>query len=206
MLGDLKLYQFQGSGNCYKVRLALHQLGRSFSTVEVDVAGGETRTPAFLKLNPAGKVPLLDLGGGRRLSESNAILLHFAEGTALLPTDRFERAKAYQWLFWEQYSHEPCIAVARSLMHFLGKSAEDEPRLPGLWEKGRAALELMQNVLSTRAFFAGGRYSMADIALYAYTHVAHEGGFDLEPYPAIRAWMERVAAQPLHIPIDYVIR
>lgn len=206
MLGDLKLYQFQGSGNCYKVRLALHQLGRSFSAIEVDVAGGETRTPAFLKLNPAGKVPLLDLGGGRRLSESNAILMHFAEGTPLLPTDRFERAKAYQWLFWEQYSHEPCIAVARYLMHFLGKSAEDEPRLPALWEKGRAALELMQTTLSARAFFAGGRYSVADIALYAYTHVAHEGGFDLEPYPAIRAWMERVAAQPLHIPIDHVFR
>ncbi len=206
MLGDLKLYQFQESGNCYKVRLALHQLGRSFSTVDVDVAGGETRTPAFLKLNPAGKVPLLDLGGGRRLSESNAILLHFAEGTALLPTDRFERAKAYQWLFWEQYSHEPCIAVARSLIRFLGKSVEDEPRLPALWERGRAALELMQTTLSSRAFFAGGRYSVADIALYAYTHVADEGGFDLEPYPAIRAWMERVAAQPLHIPIDHVFR
>jgi glutathione S-transferase len=206
MLRDLKLYQSQGSGNCYKVRLLLHQLGRSFSCVEVDVAGGGTHAPAFLKLNPAGKVPLLDLGGGRRLSESNAILLHLAEGTPLLPTDVYERAKAYQWMFWEQYSHAPCIAAARHLVHHLGKSAVNEPRLPELWEKGRAVLELMQNALSTRAFFAGGRYSAADIALYAYTHVAEEGGFNLDPYPAIRAWLERVAGQPLHIPMDQVIR
>jgi len=206
MVRELRLYQFQGSGNCYKVRLLLHQLGRPFTCVEIDVPGGETRGPAFLKLNPAGRVPLLDLGGGRRLSESNAILLHLAEGTPLLPTDGFERAKVYQWLFWEQYSHEPYIAVARYLMHFLGKSPVNEPRLAELWEKGRAALELMQTALSTRAFLAGGRYSVADIALYAYTHVAPEGGLGLGSYPAIRAWMERVAAQPRHIPIDHVFR
>lgn len=206
MLRELKLYQNQGSGNCYKVRLLLHQLGRTFSCVEVDVKGGGTRTPAFLKLNPVGKVPLLDMGGGRRLSESNAILLHFAENTALLPKDAFERAKVYQWMFWEQYSHEPYIAVARYLMHYLGRTAADEPRLPGLWEKGSEALAVMQGVLAGRAFFAGGRYSVADIALYAYTHVAAEGGFDLEPYPAVRAWLARVAEQPGHIPIDHVFR
>lgn len=206
MLRELKLYQDQASGNCYKVRLLLHQMGRSFSCVDVDVAGGGTHTPAFLKLNPVGKVPLLDLGGGRRLSESNAILLHFAENTTLLPTDSFERAKVYQWLFWEQYSHEPCIAVARYLMRYLGKTADDEPRLPDLWEKGRAALEVMQGALTGRSFLAGGRYSVADIALYAYTHVADEGGFDLDPYPAVRTWLARVADQPRHIPIDHVIR
>jgi len=206
MLRGLKLYDCQYSGNCYKVRLLLHQLGRSFDRVEVDVKGGGTRTPAFLKLNPVGKVPLLDLGGGRRLSESNAILLYMAEGSPFLPTDSFERAKVYQWLFWEQYSHEPCIAVARHLMRVLGKTPSEEPRLAELWEKGRQALEVMQAHLASRAFLSGGRYSVADIALYAYTHVAHEGGFGLSAYPAIRAWLERVAQQPRHIPIDHVFR
>lgn len=206
MLRELKLYQNQGSGNCYKVRLLLHQLGRTFSCVEVDVAGGGTRTPAFLKLSPAGKVPLLDMGGGRRLSESNAILLHLAENSAFLPKDVFERAKVYQWLFWEQYSHQPSIAAARRIVRFQGKTADDEPRLAALLEKGREALAMMQGVLAGRAFFAGGRYSVADIALYAYTHMAAEGGFDLEPYPAVRAWLARVAEQPGHIAIDHVFR
>jgi len=204
MAEGLTLYSNPGSGNCYKVRLLLHQLGHPFSCVDIDVTKGETRTPEFLKINPAGKVPALDLGDGRTLSESNAIMLYFADGTQYLPDDPFDLAKAHQWLFWEQYSHEPCIAVARYWMHYLGQTEAEAPRLPELWEKGRAALGVMEDHLAKTDFFAAGRYTIADIALYAYTHVAHQGGFDLGPYPAVRAWTGRVAAQPRHITIDDV--
>jgi glutathione S-transferase len=132
-------------------------------------------------------------------------MLYFAEGTQYLPDDPFDLAKVHQWLFWEQYSHEPCIAVARYWMHYLGRTEAEAPRLPELWEKGRAALGVMEEHLAKADFFVAGRYTIADIALYAYTHVAHQGGFDLGPYPAVRAWIGRVADQPRHIAIDDVV-
>jgi glutathione S-transferase len=196
------LYDFLSSGNGYKCRLLLRQLGIPYQRVELDILKGETRTPAFLEKNPNGRVPALELDDGTVLAESNAILFYLAEGTAFLPEDRLGRAQALQWLFFEQYSHEPYIAVARFIRHFL---PEDHPRraeLPRLEERGHAALAVMERHLTDRSFFVADRYTIADIGLYAYTHVAHEGGFDLAPYPAVRGWLARVASQPGHVPID----
>lgn len=198
----LVLHDFLSSGNGYKCRLLLRQLGIPYQRVEHDILAGETRTPAFLAKNPNGRVPALELEGGTVLAESNAIMFYLAEGTPFLPEGRLERAQALQWLFFEQYSHEPYIAVARFIHHFL---PEDHPRraeLPRLLERGHAALAVMEGHLARRPFFVADRYTIADIGLYAYTHVAGEGGFDLEPYPAVRAWLARVASQPGHIAID----
>jgi glutathione S-transferase len=192
----MKLYDFLPSGNGYKVRLLLAQLGIPFQLVERDVIKGETRTPEFLAINPNGRIPVLELDDGRRLAESDAILYYLAEGTAFLPTDRFARAETLQWMFFEQYSHEPYIAVARFWRHYLGKPVDDERM-----DRGRQALGVMEQHLARRRFFVADRYGIADIALYAYTHVADEGGFDLAPYPAVRAWLARVAAEPGHVPI-----
>jgi glutathione S-transferase len=197
----LRLYDFLSSGNGYKCRLLLHQLGAPFERVELDILKGETRTPGFLAKNPNGRVPALELEDGTVLAESNAILFYLAEGTPFLPEGRLERAQALQWLFFEQYSHEPFVAVARFIRHFL---PEDSPRradLPRLEQGGHAALGVMERRLADRPFLVAGRYTVADVGLYAYTHVADEGGFDLEPYPAVRAWLARVAAQPRHVPI-----
>jgi glutathione S-transferase len=195
----LTLYDFLPSGNGYKVRLLLSQLGIPFKLVEKDILKGETRTPEFLAINPDGRIPTVQFIDGRILAQSNAITYYFAEGTRFLPADRFERAEALQWMFFEQYSHEPYIAVARFWIHELHKRLEWAERLKEKWQKGYLALDVMERRLKDHHFLAGKAYSIADIALYAYTHVAEEGDFDLSRYPAIRAWLDRVADQPGHV-------
>ncbi len=195
----LTLYDYLPSGNGYKVRLLLSQLGIPFRLIEKDILKGETRTPEFLAINPDGRIPAIVFEDGRRLAQSDAILFYFAEGTPLLPADRFARAEALQWMFFEQYSHEPQIAVARFWVHSLGKRNDWADRLQEKWQKGYQALDAMERHLDDRKFFVGERYSIADIALYAYTHVAEEGDFDLGRYPHIRAWLDRVADQPGHV-------
>jgi glutathione S-transferase len=190
------LYGFSPSGNCHKVRLLLAQLGRPYRWVETDSSRGATRTPEFLALNPNGKVPLLVLDDGRTLAESNAMLCWLAEGTDFVPADAWQRAQALSWMFFEQYSHEPCVAVARFIR---GWTPADSPRraeLPKLRERGHQALAVMERHLLGAPWFTGPRYGIADIALFAYTDVAGEGGFDLAPYPALRDWLARVRATP----------
>lgn len=181
------------SGNCLKVKWLLDALGRDYQWIDTDVMTGATRTAAFMALNPFGQVPLLVLEDGRTLAQSNAILLHLARATTFIPSEDYERARMLEWLFWEQYSHEPYIAVARFQRAFAGKSAEEiEPRL---MERGRAALDRMEQALAVDIWLAGGQgASLADLALVAYTRVADEGGFDLAPYPAIRDWIGRTEA------------
>jgi len=199
----LTLYDNMGSGNGYKVRLLLSQLGLPFRRIEKNVVNGETRQPEYLAINPNGRIPAVVFDDGRTLAESNAIMLYFAEGTPYLPSDKFARAQVNQWLFFEQYSHEPYIAVLRFWRHYLETlSPAQEIRVPELLEKGHAALKLMNDHLQGRSFFVGDRYSIADIALYAYTHVAHEGGFALGPYAHLTGWLGRVRQSPGHIPID----
>lgn len=193
-------YQVHGvspSGNCHKVRLALEQLGLPYVWHEVDMMNGATRTEAFRKINPNGKVPVLVIDDHTILSESNAILCYLADGTPLLPDDRLERAQTLQWMFFEQYSHEPYIAVARFILQFLKQP--DDARLPDRIAGSYRALDVMEQHLATRTFFVGERYTVADIALHAYTHVADEANVDLSRYPAIRAWLERVRAQPRYV-------
>ena len=197
----MRLYDFLESGNGYKVRLALHQLGIPFERVEMDIVAGATRTPGFLAKNPNGRIPTLELPDGTFLAESNAILFYLADGTPLLPTDRLQRAQALQWMFFEQYSHEPNIATSRYWLHHVELTPERRAALVEKKRAGDAALGVMETHLASRTFFVGERYTIADIALYAYTHVADEGGFDLEPFPAVRAWLARVASQPRHVPI-----
>jgi glutathione S-transferase len=196
----LRLYDYLESGNGYKVRLLLSQLGVPFERVELDITRGETRTPEFLRKNPNGRIPLLELEDGTCLAESNAIQFFLAEGTAFVPDEPLARARVLQWMFFEQYSHEPYIAVLRFWAH-TGVLERERARVPEMREKGYRALDVMEHHLAGHAFFVGERYSIADIALYAYTHVADEGGYDLSGYPAIRAWLERVRSQPEHIPI-----
>ncbi|MGI9091698.1 MAG: glutathione S-transferase family protein [Gemmatimonadaceae bacterium] len=197
------LHDNLSSGNGYKVRLLLTQLGLPFERIEYDIDRSETRAPEFLeRINPNGRVPVLETESGEFLPESNAILFYLAEGTGFLPEARFERAQVLQWMFFEQYSHEPNIAVARAWAHFGAEmTTERRVALEQKRELGYAALGVMQRHLADHDFFVGERYSIADIALYAYTHVAGEGGFDLEPFPAVRAWLGRCMAQPEHIPI-----
>ncbi|MHB8243276.1 MAG: glutathione S-transferase family protein [Solirubrobacteraceae bacterium] len=194
------LYNSQVSGNCYKVRLLFAQLGQSYEQREVDVVDRSNRSELLGALNPALRVPTLVLDDGRPLAESNAIIWYLADGTPYLPADPFERAKVLQWLFFEQYSHEPYIAVARFWLAVLGKPPSPQ-ELAAKQNGGHAALSAIERQLSTTTFLVGERYTIADIALYAYTHVADEGGFDLSGYPAIRAWLARIAAQPRHVPI-----
>jgi glutathione S-transferase len=195
----IRVYGTSASGNCHKVRMALEALGRPYAWTEVDSVSGETRKPEFLVMNPNGKVPVLEIEAGKYLPESNAILWYLADGTSLLPADALSRARALQWMFFEQYSHEPYIAVARYLRKFHpdpeSQLALAESKLSG----GYRALQVMEGQLARESFFVGGRYSIADIALYAYTHVAADGGFDLERFPALRAWLERVQAQPGYV-------
>ena len=186
------IYGDLGSGNCLKVKWTADHLGRAYDWVEVDVMTGGSRTAAFLARNPAGQVPTVVLEDGRALAQSNAIIFHLAEGSSLIPQDAYDRAKMLEWLFWEQYSHEPVIAVRRFQKVYLGKSeAEIEPRL---MERGLAALTVMERALWAAPWLAGDRLSLADISLSAYTGLAHEGGFDMEGFPAIRAWLARVRA------------
>ncbi len=198
------LHDNLSSGNGYKVRLLLAQLGISFERIEYDTGRGETRTPEFLKrIDPNGRIPVLETDDGEFLAESDAILFYLAEGTPFLPDGRLERARVLRWMFFEQYSHEPNIAVARAWIHVFGLEMTEERRLAleAKRKLGHDALGVMEGHLRQNDYFVGGRYSVADIALYAYTHVAHEGGFDLTGYPAIRAWIGRVAARPGYIPI-----
>ena len=200
----LKVYDFTGSGNGYKTWLLLSQLGLPFQRIERDILKGETRTPEFLKKNPNGRIPTLELDDGTFLFESGAILWYLAEETPFAPADRFARAKTLQWMFFEQYSHEPYIAVARFWKHFFDKlTPQQEAALPDIMKKGYAALDVMEKHLATNRFFVDNRYGLADIALYGYTHVAHEGGFDLSRYPHITAWLARVKAQPGYVAIDH---
>lgn len=197
-------YGMSTSGNCYKVRLLLEQLGREYRWVEIDSAHGETRTPAFLAKNPNGRVPIVEREDGSVLPESNAILCWLAEGTPYLPLDPWQRAQALAWMFFEQYSHEPYVAVARFIR---GWTASDSPRraeLPRLHERGHQALAVMERHLLSKPWFTGPRYGIADIALFAYTHCAGDGGFDLAPYPAIRDWLARVAATPGFVPMPKI--
>lgn len=201
----LTLYQQHDSGNCYKVRLALSHLGIPFRTVAVSSFDGSTRRPEFLAKNPIGKVPTIELEDGRFLAESNAILLHFAEATPLLPADSYDRAKAYEWLFFEQYVHEPAIAVRRALSVYPERQAEATPeRMAALLEAGNRALAVLEHRLKDADWLAGNAFSVADISLYAYTHMAEDGGYDLAAFPAIRGWLARVAALSGHIPITAV--
>ncbi|HYC08757.1 MAG TPA: glutathione S-transferase family protein [Steroidobacteraceae bacterium] len=198
------LHQMQMSGNCYKVRLAARQLGVALTLKDYGLHDGTTRKPEFLAKNPNGRVPLLELGDGRTLPESGAILWYLSEGSKLLPADRWGRAEVLQWMFFEQYSHEPYIAVARFWLAFAPQQELEKRRhLVGEWHaKGNAALAVMQTHLARRDWFAGARYSIADIALYGYTHCAGDGGFELGAYPAVRAWLKRVASEPGHLALE----
>jgi len=197
----IRLYGMSGSGNCWKPAALMRLLGQGFEWREVDILRGESRTPEFLALNPNGRVPLLDLGDGRRLAESNAMLVYLAEGTPYLPEDRFQRAKVFEWLFFEQYSHEPYIATVRFWVHLLHQAEAHAARIRDAMPKGYAALGVMEQQLQRTAFLVGAAPSIADLALFAYTHVADEGGFDLEPFPAIGAWMQRLRALPGFVPM-----
>ena len=199
------LYGMIDSGNCYKPRLLMAKLGIPFTNVEVSSHTGDTRKPDFVAKNPNAMVPLLELDDGRRLAESNAILLYLAEGTRFLPADRYQRGLAYQWLFFEQYSHEPYIAVRRALLTFPERAGDATPeRLAQTLERGNKALRVMDRHLAANAFFAGGSFSVADIALYAYTHTAEQGGFQLDAYPAVTSWLKRVEDDPGHVPIEWL--
>jgi len=196
------LYNSPVSGNCYKVRLLLAHLGLEYETVDMSVVDRSRRPELLGDLNPALRVPTLVLDDGRPLAESNAILWYFGDGTRFVPEDPYARAQMLQWMFFEQYSHEPYIAVVRFWVAYSGTPELFDDQVAGKMTGGYAALDAMEGHLASRTFLVGERYSLADISLYAYTHVAHEGGFDLEPYPSIRAWLDRVAAQPGHVSID----
>ena len=200
------LHQMQMSGNCYKVRLAAHQVGMPLTLKEYPLFAGNTRKPEFLAKNPNGRVPLLELDDGRCLPESGAILWYLSEGTALQPADSWSRAEALSWMFFEQYSHEPYVASARFWLAYAPKEELEKKRhlIPEWHAKGNAALAVMDAHLKSHDWFAGNRYSIADIALYGYTHAAEEGGFQLLEYPALTAWLQRVAAQPNYIPLSLV--
>jgi len=196
----LRLYDFHESGNGYKVRLLLAWLARPVERIELDILKGETRTPKFLELNPNGRIPLLVLEDGRALAESNAILYWLAQGTSYWPEDPYLRAQVLQWMFFEQYSHEPYVATVR-FWTFAGQLDAHAAELPERRRRGEAALDVMEGHLASRDFFVGEQPSIADVALYAYTHVAHEGGFDVSGRPGLRAWLARVAAQPRTVAI-----
>jgi glutathione S-transferase len=196
------LYNSQISGNCYKVRLLLAHLGIPYERHEVDVVDRSAPRNELAGLSPTRRVPVLVLDDGRPLAESNAILCHLGEGTRFTPTDRYGRSQMLQWLFWEQYEHEPTIAVARFLKTYSGRPDWWEARRGELLKRGAKALAAMEEHLRSRAWLAGETMTLADIALYAYTHAADEGGFELEPYGAVRAWLDRVAAEPGHVAID----
>jgi glutathione S-transferase len=198
------LYSMQRSGNSYKVRLALAQLAIPYRAVEVDILRGESRTPEFLAKNPSGQVPLLEVTPGRYIAESNAILWYVAGGTPLAPEDRIDRAEALQWMFFEQHSLEPNMGAAYFWLGLV-KGGRDlqQHALEDWMEEGYRALGVMENHLKRERYFAAGRYTIADIALYAYTHLAHTCDFDLTAFPAVREWLDRIAAEPGHVPMEW---
>jgi len=199
MTDQIQFYGDSISGNCYKLQMACSELGLEYVWHEMDILAGDTQTPRFLALNPNGKVPVMTLADGRVLPESNAILSYLADGSALAGTDRYAKASVLQWLFFEQYSHEPFIATSRFIMKYLNnppsRRADLEAKKPG----GYKALTVMEQQLGAQDFIANNEYSIADIALYAYTHVAHEGGFSLDDYPFIRRWLQRIEERPSYI-------
>ncbi len=196
------LYSMQRSGNSYKVRLVLAQLGISYRMEEIDILQGESRTPDFLAKNPSGQVPLLEVAPGRFLAESNAILWYVAGGTPLAPDDRIDRAEALQWMFFEQHSLEPNLGAAFFWLVLIKGGRELQQHALEDWmEEGYRSLGVMEQHMKDRRFFAADRYTIADIALYAYTHVAHQCGYDLATFPALRAWLDRVVAMPAHVPM-----
>jgi glutathione S-transferase len=195
----MHLFDYLDSGNGFKVRLLLAQLGVQYQWTHVDIDKGLTRTPEFLRRNPNGRIPTLELDDGTNLFESNAIMWYLAEGSRFLPATQLGRAQVLQWMFFEQYSHEPFVATPRYICRHLPADHPRRAELPARLEKGHAALQVMEGHLATREYFVGSQYSIADIALYAYTHVAPDGGLDLAPYPQVRAWIRRVAAQPRYV-------
>jgi glutathione S-transferase len=197
----IRLYNFQESGNSYKIRLLLTQLQVSFERIDIDLLGGETKTPRLRARNPLGQTPFVELDDGRVLAESNAILWHLAEGTAFLPGDAWARAQALQWMNFEQYRLEPNIGTPRFWITELNLGEERRAEIAEKLKSGNAALGILEAHLAKTPFVAGVRYSIADICLFAYTHVAEEAGYDLAPYPALRQWFARVAAEPRHVPI-----
>jgi glutathione S-transferase len=197
----ITLYDYLDSGNGYKIRLVLALLKQPYRWVELDIMQGGTRTPEFIAKNANGRIPTLELEDGTCIAESNAILWYLAEGTPLVPGERLGRAKVLQWMFFEQYSHEPYVATPRFILKHLPADSPRRAELPHRMQQGRAALSVMESHLKNRRFFVNEQYTVADIALYAYTHVAHEAEHDLQPYPSVRAWLARVADRPGHIPI-----
>jgi glutathione S-transferase len=197
----MHLFDYLDSGNGYKARLLLAQLGMKYQSTEVDIDRGETPTPEFLRRNPNGRIPTLQLDDGTCLPESNAILWYLAEGSRFLPSTQLGRAQVLQWMFFEQYSHEPYVATPRYLVRHLPADSPRRAELPERLARGRAAFAVMEQHLAVRQFFVNERYSIADIALFAYSHVAEEGGHDLGEFPHVRQWLGRVAAQPGHVPL-----
>jgi len=193
----MKIYGDTGSGNCLKVKWVCDRLGLPYTWIAIDTLKQQSRTPQFLKLNSAGQVPVVEFDDGRTLAQSNAIIRYLARGTDLIPSDPFAAAKMDEWLFWEQYSHEPAIAVCRSQMVYLGRAASDLD--PGLVKRGYAALDRMELHLTRSPFLVGETLTLADIALLAYTRVAHEGGFDLDGYASVRRWIAE-AEKSLRLP------
>ena len=196
-----KLYEFPSSGNCYKIRLVMSYLKLAYERVAIDITKGESRTEAFLKINPNGKIPVLETEDGNYLPESNAIIWYLASDSLLLPSAKLEQARVLQWLFFEQYSHEPFIATCRYWISILNAQEKYQTQIDKRRPKGYAALDVMERHLEQNDFLVGDRYSIADIALYAYTHVAHEGGFTMEEYSAINQWLKRVESTENYVPI-----
>ncbi len=199
----LTLYDYLDSGNGFKIRLLLSQLLLQYRWVELDIMAGATRTPEFLAMNPNGRIPLIETDDGMCLAESNAILWYLAEASVFIPHDRLARAQVLQWMFFEQYSHEPYVATPRFILKHLPKDSPRRSELPQRLTQGRAALAVMDRHLEGRRFLVAETYSIADIALYAYTHVAAEATLDLTPYRHVGAWLARVAAQPYYIPLTF---
>jgi len=195
----MTLYDYLDSGNGFKIRLLLSQLKQPYRWIEKDILSNETRTPDFLAKNPNGRIPALELDDGTVIAESNAILWYLAEGSQFIPDERLQRAKVLQWMFFEQYSHEPYVATPRFIVKHLPADSPRRAELPDRMARGRAALAVMDGHLAKQPFFVGQAYTIADIALYAYTHVSHEAHFDLTPYGALRAWIDRVASQPGYV-------
>jgi glutathione S-transferase len=194
------LYSMQSSGNSYKVRMLLARLQMPYRLVELDLFKGETRTPEFLSKNPEGRIPVLELADGRFLAESNAILVYLAEGTPYLPADKLDRAEVLRWMFFEQHSHEPAIATARFWLHLVKGGRELRKHEIDQWmERGYEALSLMERHLAAHRYFVGDRTTVADLTLYAHTHVAQEGDFDLSEFPHVIEWLARIASEPGHL-------
>ncbi|HIG43557.1 MAG TPA: glutathione S-transferase family protein [Gammaproteobacteria bacterium] len=198
-----RLFQMQDSGNCYKIRLLMTLLELPFEIIDIDILKGESRAPGFLKKNPVGRVPVLQLPDGHYLAESNTILWYLAAGTPYFPSSKFDQALVFQWMGFEQYSHEPFIATSRFWISILGQPQEYARQIAEKRAPGYAALAVMEQHLSKNQYFVTDKYTIADIALYAYTHVADEGGFKMTNYPAIRLWLDRVRSSKGHIPIEH---